>query len=307
MLLNNLEDKNVLFITLDSCRYDTAQKANIPTIRSLGEVKRAHTHASYTVPAHTAFFTGHLPAVLDHPPSKYYSESAGQLWRIKTGKGRDREAGIVFNAQNILEGYRQLGFSIVGAGGVSQFTDGSFLRNFFKKDEFMYFGRNLDEEPLHSRNVQEFPLNNLNPIIKRIKDKDKWFLFINCPETHYPYDIGNGFPVEIQQYFPELYKNLNLRETDELQTIPDEIYAMLHDMQIKALEYVDTRINELLKMLPKNKDTLVIIASDHGENFGEVFNGRQRWGHLLPTKEVLEVPLLISVIESESQTATSPK
>ncbi|MBP9738823.1 sulfatase-like hydrolase/transferase [Candidatus Saccharibacteria bacterium] len=300
MLLNNLEDTNVLFITLDSCRYDTAQKANIPTIQSLGRIKKAYTHATYTVPAHTAFFTGHLPAVFDQSQSKYYSESAGQLWRIKTGKGRDREAGTVFSQQTVLEGYRQLGFTILGAGGVTQFTEGSLLRNFFKKEEFMYFGRNLDEEPLKPRNEQEFPLNNLETIVNRINDKDKWFLFVNCPETHYPYDIGNGFNDELNKYYPKLYKILNLREADDPIDIPVEVYAILHDMQIKALEYVDARIRKLLSMLPKNKDILVIISGDHGENFGEVFNGRQRWGHLLPTKEVLEVPLLINVIKSRT-------
>ena len=300
MLLNNLEDTNVLFITLDSCRYDTAQKANIPTIQSLGRIKKAYTHATYTVPAHTAFFTGHLPAVFDQSQSKYYSESAGQLWRIKTGKGRDREAGTVFSQQTVLEGYRQLGFTILGAGGVTQFTEGSLLRNFFKKEEFMYFGRNLDEEPLKPRNEQEFPLNNLETIVNRINDKDKWFLFVNCPETHYPYDIGNGFNDELNKYYPKLYKILNLREADDPIDIPVEVYAILHDMQIKALEYVDARIRKLLSMLPKNKDILVIISGDHGENFGEVFNGRQRWGHLLPTKDVLEVPLLINVIKSRT-------
>ncbi len=298
MLFNNLENKNVLFITLDSCRYDTARKANTPTIQSLGEVRKAYTHATYTVPAHTAFFTGHLPAVFDPSLTKYYSESAGQLWRIKTGKGRDREAGMVFSQQNILEGYRQLGFTIIGTGGVTQFTEGSFLRNFFKKNEFKYFGRNLDEEPLQPRDKQEFPLNNLETIVKCIKEKDKWFLFINCPETHYPYDIGNGFHDEVKKYYPKLYKNLNLREADDPIDIPVEVYAILHDMQIKALEYVDTRISILLSMLPMSKDILVVISGDHGENFGEVFNGRQRWGHLLPTKEVLEVPLLINVIKS---------
>lgn len=299
MTLTNLEDKNILFITLDSCRYDTTQKANIPTIRSLGEIKEAHTHATYTVPAHTAFFTGHLPAAINHPLSKYYAESASQLWRIKTGKGRDRQAGIVFSAQDVLEGYRQLGFSIVGAGGVTQFTDGSFLRKFFKNDEFIYCGRNLDEEPLQTRNEQEFPLSNIDTIVSRLRNKDKWFLFINCPETHYPYDIGNGIPNKVEKYYPKLYKNLNLRETEEPETIPDDIYTALHAMQIKALEYIDTRLKTLLSELPKDRDTLVIICGDHGENFGEVFASRKRWGHLLPSPAVTTVPLLIDVIPAQ--------
>lgn len=300
MSTENMKNKNVVFITLDSCRYDTTQKAKIPTIQSLGQIKKAYTHATYTVPAHTAFFTGHLPAVFEQPLSDYYSEPVSQLWRIKTGKGRDRSAGIVFDAQNVLEGYRNLGFSIVGAGGVTQFADGSYLRNFFKDDEFMYFGRNLDEEPLQPRNVEEFPLHNLDDIESRIRDKDKWFLFINCPETHYPYDVGNGFPEEVKKYYPDLFKQLNLRENNNPADIPDTIYTTLHDMQVKALEYVDERIKKLVDILPKSKDILIIIAGDHGESFGEIFNGKKRWGHLMPTKQVSEVPLLIDVIKAGS-------
>lgn len=304
MNIENLENNNVLFITLDSCRFDTAQRANIPAIKSLGKLRKAYTHATYTVPAHTAFFTGHLPAVFDEPQEPYYSESVSQLWRIKTGKGKDREAGIVFNEQNILEGYRKLGFSILGIGGVTQFVEGSFLRSLFKNNEFLYFGRNLDEEPLQSRNEKEFPLNNLKTITKELKDKDKWFLFINCPETHYPYDIGDDFPEEIKNHFPYLLNNLNLRESEKypISNALDEVYSKLHDMQVKALEYIDFRIKELIELLPKNKDILIVICGDHGENFGEMFNGKKRWGHLLPTREVSEVPLIIGIMKSEVHT-----
>lgn len=298
MDIKNLENKNVLFITLDSCRFDTTQKAKIPTIKSLGEIKKAHTHATYTVPAHTAFFTGHLPAVFDKP-NQYYSESISQLWRIKTSKGKDREAGIIFDEQDIFEGYRKLGFSILGVGGVTQFSEGAFLRGFFKNEEFLYFGRNLDEEPLQPRNEKELPLNNLEVIARRIRDKEKWFLFVNCPETHYPYDIGNGFPEKVGKCLPQLFNHLNLRENDDSTDVPDEIYSMLHNMQVKALEYIDIQIKKLINILPKNEDILIVITGDHGENFGEIFNGKKRWGHLLPTKEVSEVPLLIDVIKSQ--------
>ena len=70
-----IRDQNVVFVTLDSCRYDIAEQADILTIRSIGPLRKAYTHGSYTVPAHAAFFAGHLPIVLDVPQSPYYSES----------------------------------------------------------------------------------------------------------------------------------------------------------------------------------------------------------------------------------------
>lgn len=295
-MLGNLKDKNVLFITLDSCRFDTAEEANIPTIESLGVLRKAYTHATYTVPAHTAFFTGHLPAVFDEPKHPYYSESVSQLWRIKTGKGKDRESGVLLEGKDILEGYRKLGFYVFGAGGVTQFSDGSFLRGFFGED-FLYFGRNLDEEPLEQRDEKSFPLNNIGAIVKKIENKENWFLFVNCPETHYPYDVGGGVPQNIHNFFPDLYKGLNLRESADTKNIPDDVYADLHKMQIKALEYIDTRIKNLVDALPRSRDILVVICGDHGENFGEVFGDKKRWGHLVPSVEVMEVPLVIGVLK----------
>jgi len=297
-IFKKLNDKNVIFITLDSCRFDTAERAKIPTLKSIGVLRKAYTHATYTVPAHTAFFAGHLPNVFDNPQFPYYSESVSQLWRIKTGKGKDREAGIVFKEQDVLEGYRKIGFYVLGAGGVSQFSDGSFLRNFFG-NEFLYFGQKLDEEPLQSRNKESFPLNNIEEIVKKIINKEKWFLFINCPETHYPYDIGDGIPKNIVDFFPKLFRSLNLRENDEAEKISSDICFELHNMQIKALEHIDGQIKNLINTIPRNKDVLVVICGDHGENFGEIFKGKKRFGHLIPSMEVMEVPLIIGVLNKK--------
>jgi hypothetical protein len=57
------EDHNVLFITLDSCRYDTFVKANTPVMDKIGLVNSARTHGDYTLPAHISMFNGQLPRV----------------------------------------------------------------------------------------------------------------------------------------------------------------------------------------------------------------------------------------------------
>jgi membrane-anchored protein YejM (alkaline phosphatase superfamily) len=288
----NLAEKNVVFITLDSCRYDTADRASIPTIQSIGPVRKAHTHGSYTVPAHAAFFSGHLPTVLHNPTSPFYSESSAQLWRIKTGHYRDhRPTGILLDGNNILDGYRQLGHYVLGVGGVSQFADGSFLRSYFG-DEFIFYGIGVDEEPLTSRLKGHFPLNHIDEIVRKLANRDKWFLFLNCPETHYPYDVGEGIKEEVLGQFPTLEKVLNQRESAYL-ALGEDFSAALKDMQKKALEVVDHKLNDLLHALPKDRDILVVICGDHGENFGEYFVDKPRWGHLFPSPEVMAVPLTI--------------
>jgi hypothetical protein len=293
--MTDLSEKNVVFVTLDSCRYDVAGAAHIPFIKSIGELRRARTHGSFTVPAHHAFFAGHLPVVLEEPLTDYSSEAACQLWRIKTGRTLDekRRFGLLFAANNVIAGYRELGFKVLGVGGVSQFSEGSCLRAYFG-DDFLYFGPNLDEEPLRERDPGTFPLNNLDTIVRNIADHDRWFLFVNCPETHYPYDIGNGISDEVREAYATLRGSLNLREGA---AVPRSLGPKLHDMQRTALEYIDDQLGKLFELLPRSRDTVVVVCADHGENFGEWFAGKPRWGHMVPTEEVMEVPLVIGQMD----------
>lgn len=290
-----LENKNVLFITLDSCRFDTTKKAHIHNIQSIGKIRKALTHGTYTVPAHTAFFAGHLPIVLNKPLLPYYSESKKQLWRIQTGLSRDKKPiGLLLNGNNIFQGYKKLGYYVLGVGGVggvTQFNNNSILRKYFS-DNFLYYGPKLDEEPLSPRKKENFPSYHIETIVNKVKKHDKWFLFINCPETHYPYDTGKGIPEKILKNFPKLRQQLNLRETNE--NFLNQGYAsLLHKMQIEALKSIDFFIGKLIRSLPKKKNLLIVVCGDHGENFGEFFQGKRRWGHLFPSTQVLEVPLII--------------
>ncbi|MEA3515385.1 MAG: sulfatase-like hydrolase/transferase [Nanoarchaeota archaeon] len=293
----SLLENNVLFITMCSCRYDTAEKANIPAIRKLGELRKAYTHGDYTVSAHKSFFNGRLPVVMDDPKLPFYSEAVSQLWRINSGKPHEADKKrfpIILEENNIIEGYRKQDYKIIGIGGVSQFNEGSILRSYFNKGEFSYYGTDMTEEPLEPRKKEQFPFNHLDNLLETIHNYDKWFLFINCSEAHYPYDIGNGLPDDVLKYFDYIKLRLNLRDNKDEQTnAGKKMDSKLHSLQTRALESIDNGIKKLLYNLPHNRDILTVICGDHGENFGEIFAGKQRWGHLFPSKEVMEVPLVI--------------
>ena len=132
-------------------------------------------------------------------------------------------------------------------------------------------------------------------ILSEIKNHEKWFLFINTKETHYPYDTGEGYSNEVIPLLEKMQRHLNLRHDNEEFT--KEELEILHKMQISALEKTDERLKKLVDELPRNKPILAIICADHGESFGEKFYGFQRCGHLHPSTEVIQVPLLISLIK----------
>lgn len=54
---------NILFITLDSCRYDTFASANAPNLKRVGDLFRAKSSSHFTYGAHAAFFMGFTPGV----------------------------------------------------------------------------------------------------------------------------------------------------------------------------------------------------------------------------------------------------
>lgn len=285
----NPKDVNVVFITIDSCRYDTVEKASTPFLKGLGELACAYTPGNYTVPAHHAFFVGHLPNVFGSA-QPYYSEANGQLWRIKTGAGKDSGAWTILQGANIIEGYRNLGFYVLGAGGVTQFNDGSQLRKYFGPD-FLYRGTSLDEEPCASRSKECFPLLHCEEIVSKLKPHKKWFLFVNCPETHFPYDTGDGLEEGKLEILRSIWPHFNLRESDaRIHNVAPDIF---HQMQIEAIEAADTRIATLFAMLPRERPILAVVCGDHGEMFGEVFEGKHRFGHIISSLEVLKVPLVI--------------
>ncbi len=140
---------NVLFITIDSCRFDTASKATTTNLSKIGRLTKALTSGNYTVPAHHAFFQGHLPNAINSK-LPHHSEAVRQLWRVRlynknpTGVEAKRSS-MILTGSNIFEGYDSLGFHILGVGGVSQFSsEGEGLRKYFK--HFLYFGKQMFEE-----------------------------------------------------------------------------------------------------------------------------------------------------------------
>ena len=68
--------RNLVFITLDSCRYDSWTAAEPKTLARLGPVERRYSFATWTAPSHYNLLTGLIPHT--SPPhvfaSEYYKE-----------------------------------------------------------------------------------------------------------------------------------------------------------------------------------------------------------------------------------------
>jgi arylsulfatase A-like enzyme len=119
--------------------------------------------------------------------------------------------------------------------------------------------------------------------IKRVGKKHKFFAYIHYLDLHSPYEPKPP------------YDTLYLNKTDKEDLGRFDYPRALYDGQ---LTYIDTEIGTLLDDLKKEglyDNTLVIITSDHGDEFGQ----HGAIGHSkVPYDEVIRVPLIIKFPES---------
>jgi arylsulfatase A-like enzyme len=121
------------------------------------------------------------------------------------------------------------------------------------------------------------------------------FYLLNVGETHYPYAL----PDEPPDTWPRIsgvhgiFKHLDdeivggkLRARKD-KFFDDEKLDMLRRRQIHTVKYLDTVVERLFDMVPKN--TWITITSDHGELFGE----EGYFGHgPINHEKVFEVPFI---------------
>jgi arylsulfatase A-like enzyme len=119
----------------------------------------------------------------------------------------------------------------------------------------------------------------INKVLKRwrnkIENNQKYFLYIHFMDPHLPHKTKDH---ELSDY------------------IPDVKSFTTYDREIA---YVDAHFKELYNLFNWDKDTLVIITSDHGEGFME--HGTYGHGHSLYLEEI-RVPLIFKMPNENSGT-----
>jgi hypothetical protein len=281
---------NIVLITVDSCRFDTAVRASTPILDRIAVPRRAETYGSFTLPAHAAIFSGFLPNVREEPQWDFYSKERRQLWRMDRARQPARPRHLILlPGDDVVSGLKRHGYTAIGAGGVRWFSRG-YLPSLF--DEFHYWGPTGDaSDKFAPRKAEDFALFHSGYLAERAVAAGRYFLFINAAETHAPYGGGDeSADLDLDPVLRRWAANWNgaarLPTTQGCMTD----MKLLHQAQIDALEAIDYRLGGLLDMLPP--PLLVIVCGDHGEAFGE---GRM-WGHDFPAKEVMEVPLWMGLV-----------
>lgn len=247
-----------LFVTLDSCRYDTFEKANIPNIKGIGPYRKCFTIANFTYPAHQAFFMGFLPG--DRSGQKYWDSRKARIFHLHSPTStKENEAYIVLRGRNIVQGFRNRQYRTMGIGAMGWFNpqmpSGKVLTEDFA--QFHYTTTDIDRQVNLARN---FCTKD---------DKRPIFLFINVGETHTPY-WHKGAKWSAHNYCLPFQQG-NDRAKCEVR-------------QKACLEYVDRKIKPILDLFA-NAST--IVCSDHGDAWGE----QGLWEHSVTCPPVMTVPM----------------
>jgi sulfatase-like protein len=276
--------RNLVFVVLDSLRYDSWISANPSVLASLGPVERRWSYATWTAPSHYNLLMGLLPH--SSPPEVYASEYYKQdfvRYRERLGQP-DMEFRKLLPSLYLPSYLRQtLGYRTHAMVSMPVLNERTILNRDFDCYRLM---------PTH---------NDMAAMLDEMTfDDDRpSFHLLNVGETHYPYALPDEDPSEWPRIsgVHGVFKRLDPAEQDQPQpTEPQEFFDQsalkeLQDRQIHAVEYLDTVFAKLFDLLPSN--TWVIVTSDHGELFGE----DRYFGHgPIMHEKVLEVPFVEGLV-----------
>ncbi len=294
---------NVLLIVLDTVRADSLSlygysKPNTPNLEQQAKdgvlFTRAIATSSWTLPSHASMFTGHLPNDLSVDWVRPLDATYPTLAEILRERGY-RTAGFV---GNLVYGRENMGLArgfihyddypiSVGQVVLSSALTRTISNNKTLRRVLGY------HDMLNRKSAKQINTAFLDWLERQ--GANPYFAFLNYFDAHEPYLPPKSFA---EQFGPKRvnlnfdYLGAEVVRADKHEMSPAEIEAEIAAYD-GAIAYLDDQLASLFDTLNARgdlNDTLVIVVSDHGEQFGE--HGLFDHGNSLYWP-VLHVPLLI--------------
>ncbi len=250
---------HLVYVIMDSCRYDSYQTALTPNMDQLGQAECRYSYASWTSPSHYAMLMGMVPHTSPQGvfASEVYKEEFSK-WVDRLGLP-DLSFKTFVPTLSLPKVLKDRGYRTIGRVSLPVLNSFTSINSYF--DDYKLMDNHNDFASMV--NELDFP------------DDQPHFYFFNLGETHYPYMLsGENLPhiSGVHGVFKKLDDQLAQPTSPEPasseQTFFDtEQMARLHKQQIKCVEYVDSLLAKLFAKCPDN--THIIITADHGELFGE--------------------------------------
>jgi hypothetical protein len=275
---------NYVLVVFDSCRYDSFTAARPKAIGRLGRIARRWSYASWTGPSHYNLLMGLMPHASPRHTfaSEYYKRD---FLKFNERLGYSGSSSERLDFSSFVPGLylpsllQKLGYRTHAMVSLPVLNPATVLNNGF--DTYKLMEHHNDMRAM----LREMTFSEQHPS----------FYLLNIGETHYPYALPDEPPDEwprisgVHGVFKHLDQSVvggKLRKAKSQTFDPGKLRA-LRGRQIDAVRYLDTVVEELFDLVPRN--TYVTITSDHGELFGE--DGYFGHGPIVHEK-VLEVPFV---------------
>lgn len=248
---------HLVFIIMDSCRYDSFARARTPNMDRIGQAELRYSFASWTSPSHYTFLMGQTPHT---SPKRVF---ASEVYKEEFRKWVDRLAipNLSFKSfvpyLSLPRVLKDLGYSTTARVSMPVLNALAGLNRSF--DDYRLMENHNDFAGM----VREADFAGRGPR----------FFFFNLGETHYPYMLKDAELPRISGLhgIAKGMDALMTRSSDLPEEEPRffslEMMRDLHAQQVRCVEYVDGLIGELIEKSPAN--TYFIVTADHGELFGE--------------------------------------
>jgi len=285
---------DVFLITLDAWRADTfGPRENgpslTPNIDRFAEdayvFRRARSQSSWTLPSFSTIFTSQYPAVHGAAALRPLGTNQPTLAEVLASRGYDTRA-VVANelclpAYGIPRGFDDFHYwNMVGWLKTLSFYD----------TNFSYLVQKFREEKPDSRITTILTEATLGKLERR-RDRPV-FLWLHYLDPHGPY------------WPPPEYEDATARRPLEDENLARyDRGVILHARYDAEVRYVDDELGRILEILKRRPNAVVIISSDHGEEFLE--HGGFDHGHTV-YEELLRVPLIMKFPERGAGVIETP-
>lgn len=269
---------HIVFIVMDSCRYDSFVAARTPNIDRLGVAEKRFSYASWTAPSHYAFTMGMMPHT--SPANVYASEVYKDeflQWKARTGSEAVSFKDFLpeLSLPRVLA---KLGYRSVAKVSMPVLNKHTAI------------SRDFDDYKLMDNH------NNFAGMVAELEfpDDEPHYYFLNLGETHYPYMLsGEDLPhvSGVHGVLKSIDKQTDVASTQG-QSFDPALMKRLQAQQVKCVEYIDGLIGRLMAEAPPN--TWYIVTADHGELFGE--DGYFGHGPIMHPK-CFEVPFVEGLVQ----------
>ena len=326
--------RNVLLIVWDTVRTDNLSlhgygrktSPNLVRLASRGvRFEHAFATAPWTLPSHSSMFTARWPHELTAGWLSPLDATHTTLAEYLGAHGYDT-AGFVANLDycsretGLDRGFAHFEDYLIDIGDVFKryialggrldlLTPASVINRLVKK----YFGESYDVIPRskeHAKNAALINRSFLKWLSWQRGRGRPFFAFLNYNDAHSPYEVPDrsipAFGLRPVSYVDRL--TLTNWDTLDKTKVSQAHVQMAIDVYDDSIFYLDRQLGTLLDELSRRgvlDNTLVIVASDHGEHLGDhglFFHGCSLY------RQVVGVPLVIvePIRVPEGRVITSP-